>query len=38
MDSAMVRHTRTGARAFHDKAATKGSIFTEALPPKPPPT
>src|SRR5581483_8624483 len=38
IDSEIDRHTRTGRFAFQASAATKGSIFTDALPPKPPPT
>ena len=38
MDSEIERHSRTGRPTFHASAAASGSIFTEALPPKPPPT
>src|SRR3954466_876983 len=37
IDSEIDRQTRTGRRTFQAIAATSGSIFTDALPPKPPP-
>src|SRR5690606_9292939 len=38
IDSEIDRHSLTGRFAFHEIAAASGSILTDALPPKPPPT